>query len=97
MKASEVVPRPIINCKLNRILDILGCCLAVQSDFLDYSQNIIEATEALTLEIVFLFQVQNLNHKWRETKVVGDSDLNKLVGAVLGLVIYKVMEIYYDY
>ena len=78
MKASEVVPRPIINCKLNRILDILGCCLAVQSDFLDYSQNIIEATEALTLEIVFLFQMQNLNHKWRETKVVGDSDPTKL-------------------
>ena len=57
MKASEVVPCPIVNCKLHRILDILGCCLAVQSDFFDYSQNIIEATETLTLEIVLLFQV----------------------------------------
>ena len=57
MKASEVVPRPIVNCKLHRILDIHGCCLAVQSDFFDYSQNIIEATETLTLEIVLLSQV----------------------------------------
>ena len=58
MKASEVVPCPIVNCKLHRILDILGCCVAVQSDFFDFSQNIIEATETLTLEIVLLFQVQ---------------------------------------
>ena len=80
MKTSEVVPRPIINCKLNRILDILDCCLAVQSDFLDYSQNIIEATETLTLEIVFYSRCKPQSQ-----------------AEVLGLVIYKLMEIYYDY
>ena len=57
MKASDVVPCPIVNCKLHRIPDILACCVAVQSDFFDFSQNIIEATETLKLEIVFLFLV----------------------------------------
>jgi len=73
MKASEVVARPIINCKLDRILNIFGRCLAVQSDFFYFSQNFIEATETLTLENILLFKTHSSIQGGGRIDVHGDS------------------------
>ena len=73
MKASEVVARPIINCKLDRILNIFGRCLAVQSDFFYFSQNFIEATETLTLENILLFKMHSSIQGGGRIDVHGDS------------------------